>query len=610
MSVRTAVVILVLGGLLGVRASAQSGSSVRVTAQAEPMTTTVGETIAFTVRVEGAPATVIQTPDQPRAVNLEPQREAPQTQQIRSVEGGTLRRSVVYSWQFRAQRAGTARLRPVTVVVRGEQYTTSSIRIRVSADDASRPTLTHPEGKTSGTLDRNDLFVRASASTDRAYQNEQVVVEYRLFYRPGIRLRHSHLADSWDAPGFWREELKVASRPTPAPRRVGGRRYETVVLKQVALFPTQPGTLRVDPLRIETEAQGTVRRRHGGPALRGRFESVQLASQRLSVRVRPLPPGAPASFDGAVGQFSMTARADADSITVGESVPLTVRITGTGGLSTLSPPSLDVPSAIEVYEPTVQTDIDRTGQRIRGTKTFTYTLVPRSGGRHVLPPVSFSYFDPEARRYETLRAEVPPLPVSGTAAQRVVGRTGNGLPVGDVTAPVSAEETQWVRTPRRPLYRQRWPYLAVLIPVLGAGGAVAYRRWGRGGESDRDEDTGGSLDAAQDHLQEARRRLQGGGDAAVSAAVEQSLRTVLGARLERDGAEPSRTMLDRQLSRHDVPDDLQTRLYELLDRCDEAQYAPGSSTRDLSTEDLDDAETLLRRLHEQVSSPTDRSERS
>ena len=605
MSIRIAVIVLMLGAALAGRVSAQD-ASVRVTARAEPMEAAVGETVVFTVQVEGAPATVVQTPERPATVNLDPQHRTPQTQRTHSTEGGTSRHSVTFSWRFRPPETGRARIRPVTVVVRGQEYTTDAVQVQVAPPSNSRsgPRLTHPDGAPSGRpLDERDLFVRASATTDRVYQNEQVVVEYRLFYRSGIRLRHSRLADSWNAPGFWREELNVASRPTPQQQRVDGRTYETVVLKRVALFPTRPGTLRVDPLRIETEAQGTMRLRRDGPALRGRFKPVQLASQRLSVRVQPLPPEAPASFDGAVGRFSMTARVDADSVSVGESVPLTVRMQGTGPLTTLSQPSLDLPPAIEAYEPTVETDIERNGRRIHGTKTFTYTLVPRSGGRHVLPSIPFSYFDPEAERYVTLRAEVSSLHVSGTAAREAVGRTGDGLPVGDVTDLMSADEAHWGRTDRRPLYRQPWTYLALLLPVLLAGGGIAYRRWGRTQGSASSRPSEAPLDAAHTELHAARRRLEEGADAAVYDTVEQSLRTVLDERMGRDGAATTRTTLDRRLAHHDVPEALRNRLYELLDRCNEAQYAPGTATHSALEDVLDDAHTLLRWLDEHLPPP-------
>jgi hypothetical protein len=572
---------------------------------AEPTTVEVGETVVFTVRVEGVPATVVQAPERPAVTNLEPQKRRPDVRRVQSSTGGTLQQAVTFSWRFRAGEPGTARIRPVTVTIRGDDYATGDIRVQVTPqpERLSSPTLTHPEGAASdAVLDERDLFVRATATTDRAYQNEQVVAEYRLYYRPGVRLRHSRLAESWDAPGFWREELDVASRPTPQRRRAYGRTYETVMLKRVALFPTRSGTLHVDPLRIETEAQGTVRMRRNDRTLRGRFEPVRLASRSLSLQVRPLPAGAPPSFDGAVGQFSMSVTMDTDSAAVGDSVPLRVRVRGTGSLTTLSPLPLDLPATVEAYEPTVEADIERDGRRIRGAKTFSYALVPRSGGRIDLPPVAFSYFDPDAARYETLREEAPTLQVSGEAAPQAVGRTGDGLPVGEVTDLMTAGEARWSRTDRPPLYRWSWAYVLLLIPIMLVGGRLVYRRWGPALRAPSKADPDPSLDVAHEQLQDARQRLQNGRSGAESAvyqAVGRAVRTFLADRLGLNGTTPTRAALDRHLVRHDTPNDLRDSLYGLLDRCDEAQYAPASS-RESGDAIVDDAQAVLRRLDEHL----------
>ena len=603
MLVRIAVFVVVLGVSCAGTGRAQSRGTVRVTAAATPTDVRVGETVQLTVRVDGVPATVVQTPDPPSTTNLEPQQRTPRMKQIRASRGGRLRQGVVFSWRLRPRQQGAALIQPLTVVVQGEAYTTAPIRVRVSpqAGRPDAPTLTRPEATSRDlSLNARDLFIRARATDDRVYQNEQVVVEYSLFYRPGIRLRHSRLAGSWDAPGFWREELNVAARPTPQRRRANGQAYETVVLKRVALFPTRPGTLQVDPLRIETEAQGTMRLREDGPSLRGRFEPVQLASEGLSLDAQSLPAGAPPAFDGAVGRFSMTAGTDVDSTSVGDPVTLTVEVDGTGNLATLSPPSVEPPADLEVYEPTVETDIERNESRIRGTKTFSYTLVPQSGGRYDLPAVTFSYFDPDAGRYETRRATPPTLQVSGNDAPRAVGRTGNGLPVGDVAAPMPAGEAQWVRTDRRPLYRNPWAYLVLLVPALVVGAGVAYRRWRSGAAPSPDGtaavDEPPALGEETNRLQAARRHLRAGDDAAFYDAAAHALRAFLAERLGRDGPnDVSRTVLDRDLPRHDVPPGLRDALYDVLDRCDEAQYAPRAGST--APEDvLANAHAVLRRL--------------
>ena len=598
MLLRLVVLLISLPAVLVPGAKAQD-ASVRVTAQAEPMEVTVGNAVVLTVQVQGAPATVIRTPRRPAAVHLQPRQQRPDVRRTRSTQGGGLRRTVTYSWRFRAQRAGAARIQPVTVVVRGEEYTTAPLELRVlpASDTAAGPTLRGPEGGARASLDTRDLFVRATSTAGQAYQNEQVVVEYRLFFRPGIRLRHSRLADSWDAPGFWREELNVASRPTPRMQHAYGRQYETVVLKRVALFPTRPGTLRVDPLRIETEAQGPVQAR-GGASLRGRFRPVQLASRTLSVRVRPLPDPAPALFDGAVGQFDMTTRVEADSAAVGRPLSLTVRVEGQGTLTTLSPPRLDSVPGLDVYEPTVETDVERNGRSLRGTKTFTYTLVPRTGGRHAVPRVAFSYFDPEKQQYQTLRARGPVLQVAGTAAPRAVGRTGTGLPVGDVAELMTANEAQWGPTNTAPLYRRPWIYWALLLPVGGAVAGLVFRRWRR--QRPASVPSLSSAPAAPDRLEAARRHCADGDAQAVCEALEQALRTAVMDQLGLDAWPQTPSRLDRHLRHHDVPRALRNRLRTVLRRCNESRYAPADTAPSADPDALlEAAEALLRDLDRQ-----------
>jgi hypothetical protein len=523
-----------------------------------------------------------------------------------SFDQGRLSRRITFAWRYRPMRVGTGRIQGTTVRVRGEPYTTDEVRVRVvpQAQRPRRPQARPAPGASPGPdepdrrvgLEPRDLFIRATASADTAYQNEQVTAEYRLFFRPGVRLRQSRMADAWDAPGFWREELDVASRPTPRAQEMYGRTYRAIVLKRVALFPTQTGRLEVDPLRIETEARAQSRLgRRDATGPRSRYEPVTLSSEQLGVGVRPLPPGAPPSFDGAVGQFGLEAEVRPDSGAVGEGIELTVRIRGTGNIATVSPPALETPSEVAAYEPVVETEIDRSGDEIRGTKTFTYTLVPRSGGRHALPSVQFAYFDPAAEQYETLRAPLTTVRATGEAEPRARSRTGEGLPVGDIAGPIEQSD-RWVRAERKPLYARPWPYAALLLPIVLAAGAVAYRR--RQPEVSAPAKEERVLDVARPAFDEARRHLRNEERRPFYRAVERGVLAVLDARLDLPRAASGMTgeALDRHLADRGVSRPDRERLREVLTDCSEAQFTPAEPAPAAMEETLDRAEALLRRL--------------
>jgi len=600
-------VFAVLGvGLLGT-VRAQPDPSIAVDAGARPSTVGPNGTVTFTLRVEGASLSAIDPPGVPPTRNLVPQQQTPSTHRTLSIQDGTFRRTVSFEWTFRPQQNGEARILPVDVVVNGERYTTREIRIDVAASPdqntrSGRRSLDDPPAATDSKawddarLTSRSLFLRGRPSAETVYRNEQVVVEYRLFFRPHVRLRRSRMADAWDAPGFWREDLNVSSRPVPRTTTVRGRTYKTIVLKRVALFPTRAGALRVDPLRVETEAQG------GQNGLRGRYEGVTLASDPLTIRVRSLPSAAPPAFDGAVGQFTMDVRVETDSVAVGAGTDLTVRVQGTGNLTTMSPPILEMSPPLDAYGPEVDTEIDRSGRSVRGTKTFTYTLVPQRSGRRRLPPVTFSYFDPERKRYETLHSDPVVLWATGEAEPTAGSLTGEGFPVGDVAGLIT-DGVQWTRTNASPLHRQRWPYGVLLVPILLAVGGIVYRRRLHVPEPEAPSDHPGE---DRTRLEQARRHHRNDRVREFYHTLEETVRTVLAERLGLPPDAP-RIQLHRQLEQHRVPDADREALRSLFDTCDQAQFGPDDPAAPTRKNVLDRAEALLRRLEHALPKSTPRA---
>ena len=91
----------------------------------------------------------------------------------------------------------------------------------------------------------------------------------------------------------------------------------------------------------------------------------------------------------------------------------------------MAAPVIDFPGDFEVFPPEVTESIDRTGSRIRGSRTYEYVLIPRSPGEKTIPPVEMSYFDAESALYATsasqpLRLDVTGDPVIGAP----IGRAG------------------------------------------------------------------------------------------------------------------------------------------------------------------------------------------
>lgn len=562
--------------------------------------TTIGteETVTFTIEIGGAPANVIQTPSPPDVSGLSLLQATPSTQSSVSIVNGVMAQSYSFRWAYRPLGEGSARFNSAFVTVGETVYKTESIDIMV-VPQSQRP-VRMPRRSTrrldpfsslfrspfdSAELvdepapDPTDLFIRAIPSDRSVVQNEQVTIEYQLFFREGVQLRQSRLTDSWDAEGFWREELEVETRPIPQIVIENGKRYNKIVLKRAAVFPTRTGTLVVDSLRIESEALFPVRSSNPFQlfSLRSSYKPVKLASPEVTIDSTPLPAGAPDSFIGAVGSYRLSTQIDRTVLDVGGSLQFIITISGTGNLATLEAPSFSPPAAFELYEPQVSTHLDRSGARLAGSKSFTYIMVPRANGTFELPGVEFTHYNPAAGDYQTERSNPIEILVTGAATTPLAATaTRNGLPVDDVAPPIE-DAGHWVHLSPTSLHHSSWVYAALLLPLLILGVTFVYQR-----HQDRlVADVGYARKRranrlAKKHLKQAKFLLGSGTKVEFFGEVERAVLGFLGNRLNISERGLTRAQLLGQLARAGIDEALRQRIQTLLELCDRGRFVPGT----------------------------------
>ena len=572
---------------------------VRVVATVNENTIGTEETVTYSIEIRGAPANTIQTPSPPEAEGLNLVRSIPSTQSNVSIINGVMEQSYIYRWSYLPLQEGSTRIGSATVTVAGESFQTDPILVTI-VPQAQRPTRRAGQGGRqldpfSALLrspfdtaapdeepapDSRDLFIRAIASSRSVVQNQQVTIEYQLFFREGIQLRQSRLTDSWDAEGFWREELAVETRPIPQIVVENGLRYNKIVLKRAAVFPTRTGSLVVDSLRIESEA--VLPNRSSDPfqqlfSLQNRFRPVELASPSVVIESKPLPSERPTSFTGAVGNFRLAVEVDRTNLEVGSSLQVIARVSGTGNLATLVLPAFVPPAAFELYDPRVETNLDRAGRRLAGTKTFTYVMVPRSNGTFELPGIEFSHFEPSSGEFVTQTTNPVSVMVTGSASTpATVVATTNGLPVDDV-APSIESAGRWIPVSSAPVHTKTWPYATLLVPLVVLGFAWIYSRH----QDKLVADVGYARHRrahplAKKHLNQAKILLDNTDKAAFFGEVERAVLGFIGNRLNISEKGLTRPQLDRALRNSGVEDNIRTRLQSLLESCDGGRFAPGS----------------------------------
>lgn len=364
---------------------------------------------------------------------------------------------------LRPRRAGRYAIPPVVVVHDGRRYTSRSLTLEVR-DSPAGPWQPGAGAQPVEGYDRDavgpeaEALLRARLEPDTVWVGQQatLVVDALVSNELRSRLRRAPEYLTPSVSGMWTQDL-----PDATGTRVewsGPRRYEVQTFRR-AYFPLEAGTVEVPPARLIYEAR------------RGFLftpYTQELETRPLRLVVRPLPSqGAPDSFTGAVGDYSITASVSPAELAVGDAALLTVVVSGRGNLKGAPAPHLPESDDIHLDSPTEDAEIDGAGGVVSGTKTFTWVLVPERSGRLVIGPVSYGFFDPDAGDFRVAMSEPIQLRVTGAD-----------------TAPEAAAATPATLRPLRarpdpdPFAMLRgWLLLALVgMPLLLVGAALRLRR--------------------------------------------------------------------------------------------------------------------------------------
>jgi tetratricopeptide (TPR) repeat protein len=294
-----------------------------------------------------------------------------------------------------------------------------------------------------------DVNFRAIASPDTVYVGQQVNYEVAVFLNETVsdRLRRN--------PNFYPPDIRsmlaydLPSLKTPPRRRVGSRCFDALVYQR-ALFPLIAGKFVIPPSQLVYALSTSA-------GFFSREETHDVQTDRAQViAVDPPVASRPASWTGAVGDLRVRARLDTTAGRVGDPLLLTVQVTGAGNVKLFPRPDVAIPWA-SIVRGDERVRVDSLSSRIRGYKEFDWVLTPRVPGELDVPPIQYSYFNPDQRRYMT--AESPPVRVrvaQGTLAASDTVHTEEQLSIrpryrGPASVPMHQHFAFWLLVAASPL---------------------------------------------------------------------------------------------------------------------------------------------------------------
>ncbi len=561
------------------RLAAQEGS---FTASASKTTVSLGEQFQVTFTLSGGS---LKSHSDFRQPNLNAQfltLAGPSTSQSMQWINGKVSSSISWTYVLQPRSAGSFTIPPASLNYDGAVLKSNSLTIKVTASAPGGGQAQKPREE-EGRVDLGDnLFVRAHIDKRSAWVGEPIFVTYKVYSRVAFRV--DNISKVPRMVGFWSEDIDMPAQIRPEIEVLDGKQYESYTLKKVVYFPTQSGELNIDPFEINCTVQVRQKRRSGddffdrffNDPFFDSYKNVQktLLTDRIKVTVRPLPEsGKPESFAGAVGSFTMKAALDKTRLKVNESATLTVAVNGSGNIKLLDAPLIEYPNGLEHYDPTINEDIKREGARISGVKTFEYLLIPRYAGEMELPPVEFSWFEPESGQYRTVKSESwvltvleddsPPSADSRGPLQRV--RDIHGLAAWDGSP--SSNDVPGAFS------------LLFAAPVLLSLGALAYKK-----RQDRLRgDVMGmrmrrATRLAEKHLALSKRHLRSGNTDAYYLEIARALWGYVQNKLSLHTAETSLELVESSLRSRELPEDTVAAVRSALDAVDEARFSPARAT--------------------------------
>ena len=307
--------------------------------------------------------------------------------------------SKTYSYFLSPIKKGSLTIGQATIEIENNIYKTLPVKISVSES----VTVSKDPNDPSYVVNEN-LHLVAEISNSSPYLNEGISVVYKLYYSPQINVTNVGEIETPEFENFWSQNIKIP-RLQIERGSFKGDNYNFVTWKKTVLYPQKSGKLEILPLSLDVSVDvPTNRRDFFGNRIYNQVSKKVTAGKR-SINVKALPINAPESFNGAVGKFEIKLNTNKTELNASESLQATVKISGNGNLKLFSPPSIQVPSSLEKYDPEYNEKVSTSLAGMKGFISNTYTLVPQFQGKYPINSVEFTFFNPQLNKYESINSD-------------------------------------------------------------------------------------------------------------------------------------------------------------------------------------------------------------
>jgi len=484
-----------------------------------------------------------------------------------------------YTYIIKPERKGELIISPANIKYRGSNLNSKMMKIIVlkPVDIAENP-------NDPNYIAQQNIHLVAEVSKSKPFVGEGIYVEYRLYVSENISVYDTSVTEAPQYNGFWNQEIKINGFPVKT-GKYNNENYRYIVLQKALLIPTKTGKLTIDPMKMDIViGVPTGRVDFFGNVITKNIKK-EFASTKKIISPKSLPlENKPENFTGAVGKFKFDVSLSKNALKANESSQIKVVVSGKGNLKLFELPTVKTPAELEKYQPERKERVRVAANGITGSVTDIYTVVPQYKGKYKIPNVAFSYFNPDAEKYETVNTEDLFVDVLEGKELITNNTNKNSNTIQKQTVVSSAKNFRYIQTKSTfvaketpDFYNSNLFYLLLFLPLLIIPIGIFIAK----NNEKRNRDVIGIKQRkaerlAKKYLSEAQKQL--GKKEAFYEALERALHNYLKAKLGIEIADISKEKIAAILQQKNVDETSIKQFIEVLEHSDLARYSPITNT--------------------------------
>lgn len=279
---------------------------------------------------------------------------------------------LLYFIGLEAKKVGTLKMGSVLVQFNGKMYKTEPFDIVVR------------EGNTKELV--SDIYFNMEMAERDIYLNQPSILTLRAYSSNYKNLRN---IGKITFPN--QEDIKILPidiKPSEIEQDTRSQLISQVVAMAMVL-PKNIGNKMVSPASISYNENNI----------------INLFSNKISIRVKEFPEGAPRGFKKVVGDYKIELKCKEEKSIFNQPINIQLKVVGNGSLEKEQLPKILESEDYTLYEPAVKTNIKNTINGREGTIVANYVLIPKKIGKIKVITENFPFFSPNKNKYEDLEAK-------------------------------------------------------------------------------------------------------------------------------------------------------------------------------------------------------------